>query len=197
MTTLFNQLRRDERGMAIIEFAFVAPTFFMLMMATFDLGQTAYVSNVLTGEVQKAGRDATLEGASSNTSTLDDRIKSQAGQAVGSGGTWSFERKFYPSFTKAGQQENFSDGDNDGLRDPGECFQDENANGKWDAVGGRTGQGGADDIVVYTASVTYPRLFPMYKMLGWSQNQTVTATTVLRNQPFGDQAVYTPVTICT
>lgn len=197
MKQIFNHLRRDQRGMAIVEFAFVAPTFLVLMMAAFDLGHRTYAINVLEGEVQKAGRDATLEGGGTSATYLDDRVRAQAGKVVGSGGNWSFERKYYPSFTRAGQQENFTDGNSNGQRDAGECFQDENGNGTWDANSGRSGQGGADDIVVYTASVTYQRLFPMYGLLGWSQNQTIAATTVLRNQPFGNQITIAPVTICT
>ena len=72
--------------------------------------------------------------------------------------------------------------------DNGECFEDVNGNGKWDSDRGKTGQGGADDAVLYTVSVKYKRLFPMAKMFGWSSDLTVKASTVLRNQPYGEQA---------
>ena len=54
--------------------------------------------------------------------------------------------------------------------------------------GEEPGQGGADDAVLYTVSVKYKRLFPMAKMFGWSSDLTVKASTVLRNQPYGEQA---------
>lgn len=196
MTHMFRKLiQQDERGVAIIEFAYVAPVFLLLMMATFDLGHRSYVSGILNGEVQKAARDATLETGTGAAAVLDAKVKEKTARIVN--GTWSFQRKNYVSFTRAGQAEKFTDANDNGLRDPGECFQDENASGTWDTDAGRGGQGGADDIVVYTVSVTYPRLFPMHGLLGWSPNQVVSATTVLRNQPFGPQAVSTPVSICT
>ena len=40
-------------------------------------------------------------------------------------------------------------------------------------------------------TVQYKRVFPMGKLFGWSTDQVVKASTVLRNQPYGDQA--TPV----
>jgi len=196
MIGLLKRFRRDERGLTIIEFAYIAPTLLVLMMGTFDLGYRSYIQATLLGEVQKAARDSTLEGGGINASNLDSQVQTQTSRVVGNG-AFTFQRKFYPSFTRAGQAENFTDGNANGVRNAGECFQDENANGTWDADGGRSGQGNADDIVVYTASVAFPRMFPMYGLLGWSPNQTISATTVLRNQPFGRQNVSAPVTICT
>ena len=49
------------------------------------------------------------------------------------------------------------------------------------------GQGGAKDVVVYSVTVTYPRLFPVAKLIGLSENVKLNATTVLANQPYGDQ----------
>ena len=50
---------------------------------------------------------------------------------------------------------------------------------------------------MYTASVTYPRLFPMYGLLGWTQNETISASTTLRNQPYGTQTTHTVTARCT
>lgn len=196
MRTLLKRFARNERGVTIIEFAYIAPTFLVLLMGGMDLGYRSYIQGVLSGEVQKAARDATLEGGGINAPNLDNQVREQTSRVVGSG-TFSFERKFYPSFTRAGQAENFTDGNMNGFRNAGECFSDENGNGVWDANGGRGGQGGADDIVVYTASVSYPRMFPMYGLLGWAPTQTISATTVLRNQPFGASNTSPPETVCT
>ncbi len=62
---------------------------------------------------------------------------------------------------------------------------------------GASGQGGADDAVLYTMTVSYKRMFPMAGMLGWPSQQTITASTVLRNQPYSSQSTATPKTICT
>jgi hypothetical protein len=62
-------------------------------------------------------------------------------------------------------------------------------------MAGRTGLGGADDIVYYKVVVTYQRLFPLSKLLGFSPTQTSSANTVLRNQPYAAQAI--PAITCT
>ena len=43
---------------------------------------------------------------------------------------------------------------------------------------------------MYTVTITYPRLFPMAKLIGLSEHVTVEARTVLENQPFGEQGNY-------
>jgi Flp pilus assembly pilin Flp len=190
------RLRDDDQGSALIEFAFVAPVLLTFIMAGMDVGYRSFITSTLQGAVQKAGRDSALESGAQQTTIIDNKVKNMVKPIVDNG-TFTFERKFYSSLTKAGQAENFTDTNNNGVRNPGECFDDENGNGVWDTDGGRGGQGGAKDIVVYTAKVSYPRLFPIYGMLGWSSVQEVKATTVLRNQPYGTQATPTVIAICT
>lgn len=193
---VLKRLAADTRGLTVIEFALISPTLLVLMMGTFDLGFRTYATSVLQGEVQKAARDATLETGSSAGTALNTRVQDQVSRII-SNGTWTFTRRSYASFTRAGQAENFTDSNGNGSRDAGECYQDENGNSNWDADVGLTGQGTSDDIVMYTASVTYPRLFPMYGLLGWTQNETIAASTTLRNQPYGTQVTYTVTARCT
>lgn len=196
------KLQTDNRGAALMEFALVAPTFLLLLMGIFDLSYRAYAVSVLQGAVQKAGRDSTLEGASGGLGSIDATITNQM-RAVANSVTMSFDRKTFVSFTRAGQAEEFEDrievatGLPNGTREVGECYFDENGNGTYDSNAGINGQGGARDIVVYSATAVYPRLFPMYGLLGFPQNETITATSVLRNQPFGTQAIRPNPRICT
>jgi Flp pilus assembly protein TadG len=206
MTRLLTRLRDDERGATAVEFAFIAPVLFLVLMGTFDLSYRTFIHATLQGEVQKAARDGTLEGGASALSSLDARIENRVKPMV-SNATFAFDRKKYTSFSRAGQAENFTDGNGNGVRDAGECFQDENGNGAWDPLGGvNASQGGSNDIVQYKVTVTYPRIIPMegvFKMMGitttnWGANQTISSTTVLRNQPFGAQAAGpTTVAVCT
>jgi Flp pilus assembly protein TadG len=76
----------------------------------------------------------------------------------------------------------------DGVCNNGEVYVDEDNSTSWTANLGRTGQGGAKDAVVYRVEVNYPAVFPLYSFLGMSNQKQITATTVLRNQPYGDQA---------
>ena len=202
MRYFIKELRASARGTALMEFALVSPVFLLMLMGIFDLSYRAYAVSVLQGAVQKAGRDSTLEGASGGLGSIDATITNQM-RSVASAVTMNFDRKTFVSFTRAGQAEEFEDrndpttGVPNGRRDVGECYFDENSNGSYDTNAGINGQGGARDIVVYTATATYPRVFPMYALFGFPPDETIRATTVLRNQPFGAQATRPNPRICT
>jgi Flp pilus assembly protein TadG len=185
----------DQRGATIIEFAIVAPVLLLLIMGLAELCYQAYVQAVLTGAMQKAGRDSTIEGASSTTATIDAAVMSQVHAAAPSA-TGTSTRKSYAEFGYI-DPEPFTDTNGDGVRETGECFTDINGNGTWDADPGVSGQGNASDAVVYTMTVSYPRLFPLAGWLGWSGTAAISATTVLKNQPYASQAASTPATVCT
>lgn len=179
-------LLRDERGAYMIEFALVMPTFLLLVMGIFDIGMQMYAKSVLSGAVEQAARLNTLETNNANQTGIDQTVREQVGR-VARYGTLSFSRQNYRDFSAVGQPEKFTDSNSNGVRNPGECFTDSNGNGVWDADGGN-GQGGASDVVVYRANLTFDRLFPLWKMLGEPQRKTITIATVLRNQPFSNQA---------
>ena len=101
-------------------------------------------------------------------------------------------RRFYRSFAeaKAAKPETFNDSDSNGRCNGGEAYEDANGNNTWDADGGNEGQGGAKDAVLYTVTATYDSLFPLWKMLEGSQERSVSASTILRNQPYNEQGSY-------
>lgn len=195
MRALRKLLRLDSRGAAMMEFALVAPALLMFMMASFDLAWRAYVGAVLQGAMQKAGRDSGLESGRATNTQIDNKVKAIV-QPVMNNATFVFDRKNHATFQAAGKPEPFTDGNSNNTRDAGECFEDSNANLQWDMIAGRSGQGGARDITVYKVTMTYARIFPMYGLLGWSPNQEVSATTVLRNQPYAAQATRPVTVIC-
>ncbi|HWU95355.1 MAG TPA: TadE/TadG family type IV pilus assembly protein [Sphingomonas sp.] len=190
------RLARDARGATVVEFAFVLPVMLVLMMGMCELGYQAYVQSVVTGAVQKAGRDSGIQGATATS--IDARVLSQIKSAAPSAAYASGypSRKSYTSFS-AVAPEPFVDTNGNGTREAGECYTDINDNGQWDSDAGRAGQGGANDVTVYTAQVTYNRLFPVVKLLGWPGTATLSATTTLINQPYATQNIPTPKTICT
>jgi Flp pilus assembly protein TadG len=197
--SLTNALKRvgtERRGVTAVEFALVTPVLLIILMGGMDISRSAYVSSVLYGAVQKAGRDTSLETGGSASTTIDDKIR-EVVQPLATNGVLTVSRKSHQSFKRARRAETFTDGNANNVRDALECFEDTNGNGIWDAVGGKAGLGGADDIVVYTATFTYPRTFPMAGLIGLNPNQVLTATTILRNQPYGDQALLVPAVVCT
>jgi Flp pilus assembly protein TadG len=188
------RLISNEKGNALLEFAFVAPVFSGLIMGAMDLGHTQYMRDVLQGQVQKAARDSALENGASpaNAAAIDQRIRDQV-LNLAKGATIDISRRYYRTFEDAStaQAEPFTDTDGDTSCNHGEPFQDNNNNGVRDSDGGDGGQGGAKDKVLYTVAVSYPRLFPVAGLLGMSDHVNLKATTVLSNQPYGDQANYT------
>ncbi len=194
------RLAQDQRGATIVEFAMIAPVMGILLLGAFDVAHTLYMRAALQGVVQKVARDSTLEsGLDVNTqATLDAKVTGQA-KALANNGTVTITRKWYRTFSNAAAAkfEPFTDTNGNGTCDgpsggtPGELYEDNNGNNKWDASGGNSGAGGAKDAVVYTVSVSYPRFFPIYRIIGGSNQTTVAASTVLRNQPYGDQGAPT------
>lgn len=194
MIRLLRRLGRERRGTSLTEFGLLAPVMIALWMGLGDILYQAYLQSVLNGAVQKAGRDSGIEGAP--TSTLDSRVQTAVRQ-LSKTATFVSTRRNYDTFTEVAP-EPFVDTNGNGVRDPGECFTDQNINGIWDADPGAAGQGGAGAVTLYTMTVTYPRLFPVWGFFpGATRTQSISASTLLKNQPYATQSTTTAVTVCT
>lgn len=188
-------LGADARGVTVIEFAMIAPVMLLLIMGLGDLGYKVYVESILVGAIQKSGRDATIQGSGNNVAELD-RAVVDAVRDVAPSVTYVSSRKNYSRFADI-SPERFVDANGNGVYDAAtECFTDVNGTKTWDADPGATGQGGANDVTVYTLTIEYPRLFPMYYFLGWSALDTASATTILKNQPYASQNAFAPEKVC-
>lgn len=190
MLKLLNRLRQDHRGVAAVEFAMASTTMMVILMGGFDLGHTLYMQSVMQGTVQRAARNLTL---STGTETerqvqIDNHVRSSIRllDANIQPGDIAIKRSFYGTFTDA-QAARPEDANQDGICSPGEVWIDRNFNDTYDSDGGGRGQGGARDIVVYSVTVDYQRLFPVASLIGMSERVKLNATTVLANQPYGDQ----------
>ncbi|RVT43121.1 TadE/TadG family type IV pilus assembly protein [Sphingobium algorifonticola] len=184
---------RDERGLSAVEFALISPVFLSLLLGGADMAHSLYMNSVLEGILQKAGRDASLEtGTETARQAQIDALVTARVKELARAANVTVTRRYFKDFTKAAQAvgETFFDGNANGVCDAGEAYQDTNNNNVRDADGGDSGQGGAKDTVIYTADISYPRLFPMYKMVGLPATVNMRATTVLANQPYGEQAQY-------
>lgn len=185
-------------GATLIEFAIVTPVMLSLIMGMGELAYQGYVQSVLTGSVQKAGRDSTIQGNGSQTTQID-AVVMQAVWTVAKNATYTSTRKSYSTFSQAAQvtPEPFTDGNHNGQYDAAtECFTDTNGNNTWDADPGLNGQGGASDVTIYSINISYRRLFPVFGLVGMSPVAALNATTTLKNQPWATQSVYTPKQVC-
>lgn len=181
--------------MTTVEFAIVMPVFLLALVGCLDLGQMVYAVGVLDGAVEKAARDSTLE--TGNTSAADAKVRRAIGPIL-PGAQVTSTRKSYYDFAHANKGEVLDDRNGDGLCTPAspgieaERYTDENGNGRYDKSLGKTGNGGANDVIVYTVTVRYDPVFAMpFVPLDWSR-RSISSTAVKRNQPYAlQQGAYT------
>jgi Flp pilus assembly protein TadG len=192
---IWRSLRDDPSGVTVVEFALVAPVLCLVLLGAFDVSHTLYARAALQGIVQKTARDSTLESSAvaEQQAALDTKVKDQV-TALANNATITISRRFYRSFSEAAaaRAEVFTDTNSNGRCDAGEPFEDVNRNNVWDPDGADAGQGGAKDATLYTVTMSYPRFFPVYKLVGGSDTTRISASTVLRNQPYGEQGSYGP-----
>lgn len=189
---LLRRLRRDRRGVTAIEFGILIGPLMLIMLATLDLGHRMYVSAVMQGAILEAVRVASI---GDKTETQVDQVVKDRMVSLMRADRLSFVRKSYYQFSNVNAAEPLtSDKNGNGSYDAGDCFTDVNGNGNYDTDAAKTGLGGGDDIFYYQVTATYPRLVPLGRMLGWSDTETVQATTMMRNQPYSGQNP--PATVC-
>lgn len=183
----FTRLRANIRGATLLEFGLVAGPLILTIMAIGDLGYQSYLRAVTRGVLEKAARAASV--GTLNSDQVEAYIDAQMATINSKNGTTSTIKKSYYNFSRVGKPEKITtDTAPLGRYNVGDCYEDANANGVYDTNSGSTGLGGADDIVYYEVTVSMPRLFPMAKLLGWSETQSATASTMVRNQPWANQA---------
>ena len=181
-------LRRDARGATVVEFGLIAVPLVVTLLGLFDLGYQSYAKSVLAGTLYKAARRATT--GNYTTSQIDTYITSQLTN-FNRRGTVAINKRSYYEFSGVQQAEKIvGDTAPVGSYNVGDCFEDDNANNIYDtnSNSGVSGLGGSDDIIYYNVTLTFPRMFPMYKLVGWPATVQVSENTVLRNQPYASQA---------
>lgn len=191
----------DRRGSPLAEFAIVLPVALILMMGLSDLAFQAYVQAILTGAMQKAGRDSTLQDNALAADAIDQKVET-AVKAVAWTATFNPTRTNYDNYASTAGEPFYDTrypdkktGPYDGVCNHGEQFIDQNGNGKWDSDPGQDGQGLANDVTRYTMEVNYNRIFPIARLIGWDNQVRLTATTILKNQPYQKQTP-PPTGIC-
>lgn len=193
--SFMRRLACNSRGSTMAEFAVVAPVMILTIMGLGDFAYTGFAQSVLDGAVQKAGRDSTLQGGAGAATATDAKVTTEI-RRINNLAVATTTRKNFSQFGHV-DGERFTDGNSDGVRQTGECYDDVNSNSQFDAVLGSDGQGGAEDATLYEVTVTYPRVFPLYGLLGLPNTQTLKAKTLLKNQPFSTQSRWTVVQRCT
>lgn len=181
------RLGRDARGATIVEFAVVLPVLSLLLLGLLDLGYRSYATSVVQGALHDASRMATI--GNFTLAQIDARVKQRLSNFA-SRSTVTTSTTSYYDFSGVSQPEKVvSDTVPLNSYNAGDCFEDANGNNTYDTDRGRNSTGGADDIVRYQVTITYPRIVPLGNFMGWGNTQTVTQNTVLRNQPFAGRSI--------
>ncbi len=189
-----NRLVRDKRGATIIEFAMILPALCLILLGTFELGYRMYVASVVQGALHEAARMATVGGVT--TTQIDTQVKRRL-YSFSHAATIVTSTDSYDEFSQVSLPERItSDTTPLGQYNAGDCYEDYNNNQRYDVDRGRGGMGQSDDIVRYQVSISYPRMFPVAGFFGWSNTDTITANTVLRNQPYAGRSIPTPSVRC-
>lgn len=184
---IYRHFSHDESGATAIEFGLLAPTLLVMLFGLLDLSHNLYTAQMLEGSIQQTARSSTIQNAGERSGALDDAVE-DAVHAIAPGASVDIKRKVYSDFSNVGRPEDFTDVNRNGVCDANEPFEDTNGNSTWDADRGKDGFGGARDAILYSVTVEYDRFFPIYAFIpGQTRKMTLTARTVLRNQPFGLQ----------
>ena len=184
----WRSIASNQRGVTAVEMGFLFPIFLTFMVGMFDAGYYLYNRVQLDGAVAKAARDSSLESNIGTGSTaIDNRVKELMGLAA-KNAEFTFSRQSYSNFNTALRLEPWTDTNANGTCDGGEPYEDINNSSSWDR-GGKAGQGGAKDVVVYEVTMRYPRLMPTEKILGIDDEATIRARTLIANQPYAQQSL--------
>ena len=199
---LWRSIRRDERGVSMVEFGFIALPLCIIIMGGMELGHQSYVRSQLQGSLSHIARLASVEDPQFQASgaTLEERILNTLEgrmEPIAKDAEVNLEISNYTDFSGVGKPEKLvPDVMGNGTYDEadGDCFEDLNENGSFDLDTGRSGLGGSNDVVVYEVVLTQPRLFPGPASVGMGEDMEVKAAIAIRTQPYGAQA--TPPVIC-
>lgn len=191
------RLGRDQRGATIVEFAVIAMPMCVLLMGGLELGYNSYVRSTLQGALHDAARVAAVENPILVTEgdTVEEQVANMIKETVAHvapNAVVDVDQKSYFEFSSIGEPEKLmTDNNGNGKYDASDedCFEDANGNGTFDPDSGKSGtNGGADDVVLYTAKVSAPRILPLDRLVpGVSEKVEYTLRAAVRNQPYGQQ----------
>ena len=185
-----NVLRRflsEERGAAMVEFAFAAPILLTTLIGIIEVAMVIFINIMVESGVREAARFG-LTGNEVTGYTREEyivEIVNNRTMGLLDITTDNITTKVYDNFEDIAEDEPYTDVNTNGEYDEGEPYVDSNGNGNYDSDPGVPGAGDSGDIVLYkvTADWTIFTGF-MASLLGDNGLFTVSASVVVRNEPW-------------
>lgn len=193
----FRRLWQDRSGAAILEFAMVLPPLCLILLGMFEVAMLMFAQAAMEGGLREAARYGV-------TGQLADKPADRITQILAlvdkhTYGLFDMEDakvtyQVYDSFHDVNNQEPFTDSNSNGTRDTGEAFTDLDGDSCWDSGEGTDGAGSAAEIVSYRVEYDYPLITPLIaNIMGDAEGKVhLTASIVMRNEPWPTQAAPTP-----
>lgn len=155
----------STKGAVAVEFAVVAPVFFMVLIALFELSLIFFTYTVLEGSAARGSRAGITgyKGAGGNRAQyIRNQILSLSAGYLNPANV-NITILSYSTFSNVGQPEPCIPAGPPPCPGPipGVNFIDVNGNGVWDADQGRSGAGRGGEIVSYKVEYAWPVITPL------------------------------------
>lgn len=192
MKQLLHKLVRDRSGATTVELAILLAPMLAVIMGFSELGYQSYVRSNLAASLNDVARTAVVEDPRlAGGGTLEERIKAEVKGRMAvlvDNGVYDFKIENFKNFGAIDKPEALvTDRNSNGRYDSGDCWEDSNPNERFDTSSGRSGIGGADDVVLYDVRLTAPHLFPVMAVLTTNATFSVRANALVRTQPYANQ----------
>ena len=169
----------------------VLPVLCLVIMGAMEIGYRIYAISVSNGAIREAARMAST--GEHTGAEIDAQVKKHI-QAFRKDATVTIVKKSYADFTGVGLPEPVTSGS---VESGTYCFEDINKNGTWDEDRGKSGLGGAEDVIYYEVTANYPTLFKFSEnVLKLPSTTTVSENTIVSNEPFAAVVKTPPPTVC-
>lgn len=184
----YSRLRHCDAGVTAVEFAFMAPVFLLMVCGIIEFSLIAFTSTVMesaTSLTSRMGKTGYVAAGLTRQQQIINTINAKTAGLLDPN-LIAVNTEVYSSFSNIGQPEPCIVPHNPPCPGtPGVNFVDVNGNGQWDQDMGAAGFGNSGDIVVYTISYPWPVMTPFINAI-IGHTLTITARTVVRNEPFGN-----------
>lgn len=180
-----NRRRLDDKGVAAIEFAMVAPLLMLLTFGVIEMGMIMTTMVSLEGGLKEASRYGITGQSPDDQSRIEKIREVLAHHTIGlvDMDEAVFEMKVFPSFSNVGQMEPYSDSNGNGQHDDGETWSDICPDETWGSMG-CSGAGAGGEVVSYTVTVPWHIMTPFAgELIAKDGMLPLAASIVVRNEP--------------